>query len=215
MASTVNGLAMLTGRVKLPTRGAWVADVDLDTDQLLPTAARGVTILLLGYALVGTVARQGFYAGRLQARLVAGGNRLATPLPAKGYRAAPASLVVGDILREAGELLSSSSASLAAMLRHWPRSAGPAGRALGAILEALGYSWRVLTDGKLWVGVDAWPASDAVGDVLYAHGHGARSVSPADGSPLLLPGTTFGGERVASVTYDIKAKATRAWAWAA
>lgn len=215
MATNVNGFAILGGQVFMPTRGAWVADVDLDTDFLLPTAAHGVTVVVQGNTLVGTVHRQGLYAGRLQARIVGGANGLGAQLRAKGYRAAPASLVVGDILREAGELLSASSAPQTLMLARWNRPADPAGRALAAILSTLGYSHRVLPDGKVWVGVDAWPASAATGEVLSRHGYGVRTLSPADGSPMLLPGTTLEGERVASVTYDIKPKATRALAWAA
>lgn len=217
MATLVNGLTVFEATVRIPLRGAWVADLEVDGAELLPTEAHAVTLYVQGNPLVGTVVpdRQTVYAGRLHARLVGGANGFGKVLPAKGYRAAPASIVVRDILREAGELLAPSSASLTVMLRHWNRTAAPAGRARDAILEALGYSWRVLPDGTVWVGVDTWPASAAQGETLKAKGTGVRVVSPADGSALILPGEVFDGGKVSSVTYTVRPKAVRAMAWAA
>ncbi len=212
---SVNGLAVISGTISLPVKGAWVADLEVDSDDTLPLGQRAVTIDLGDQDLIGTVAvdRQGVYAGKLTVRIVGGGHGLSKVLAARKYRGVPASIPLADILAETGELLA-SGVTLTLPLLHWARPRGPASSALEHLLATAGASWRIQPDGKLWVGTDTYPTTTATPEVIEErHGGNWRLLSPDAGN--LLPGTTLLGKQLATVVYRIKPDAYRAEAWAA
>ncbi len=214
--ASVNGAAVVKGSVVLPARGAWIAELELDADDTLPTGQHAATLDLGSQSLTGTVAtdRQGVYAGKLTARLVGGGNGLATILTARKYRGVPLSIPLTDILNETGERLSSTSASatLTYPLPHWARARGPASSALECLLTAAGATWRILPDGALWVGVNTYPAATFDGEVIEErHGGSWKLLSPNSGT--LLPATTLFDRQVNAVVYRIASDSFKAEAW--
>lgn len=212
----VNGFAVLTGTASLPAGGAWVADLSVDTAELLPTTPRGVTLDLGGQTLVGTVTRQGVHAARLSARIVGGANGLSTTLPAKKYRNVPLSVPLADIATETGELLATTIATAVRSfpLAHYSRTLGPASHALRWLAAAAGVRARILPDGSLWLGVDDYPEAVFTGDVLKEqHGGAWRQLAPNAGT--VLPATTLLEQRIESVAYKQTSGALRVEVWAA
>lgn len=214
----VNGLSVLSGVVSLPAGGAWWADLVVDDETALPTTARAVTLDLGGQTLVGTVipGRQGAYAGTGRVRLTGGAGGMDAVLPARKYRGVPTRIPVLDVLTEAGELLSATSDALllAAVLTSWTRARAAARASLHELLKASGAAWRVLPDGSIWFGVNAWPVATFEGDILEERFGGSwRRLSPDTGQ--LLPGTTLQGQRLGAVVYRFGQGETRAEAWAA
>lgn len=140
--------------ITFPQVGVWCADVDLDTE----TAPTGrVTLVVDGVPTwSGTVIAGGVSHGLWSGRIVGGAGGLRAELPARAYGAATLADVVRDILAETGEQLAASAASLSASAPLWHRSTGPAARALAFVAATAGYVWRVLADGTVWLGLDAW-----------------------------------------------------------
>ena len=155
---TLNGgAAVLRAHVFLPFAGVWSADLDVDTDDEL---AGAVTIEVDGVVTFrGTVIDGGVTHGLWRGRIVGGAAGLRVALPSKAYLDAARADVVRDALAEAGETLSATSDSLAAAVARFHRAEGAAGRAIDATADALGYGWRVLADGTVWLGAETWPAS--------------------------------------------------------
>ena len=153
---TLNGGAAVTRAVfLLPLAGVWSCDLDVDTDDEL---AGAVTIEVDGaVAFRGTVVDGGVTHGLWRGRVVGGAAGLRRALPALAYLDATRADVVRDALAEAGETLSSTSGSLAAAVARFHRAEGAAARAIDATAAALGYGWRVLADGTVWLGAEAWP----------------------------------------------------------
>lgn len=220
MSYTINGRAILVGAVHLPVTGIWSAWLTIDHGETLPTSSRGVSIDLGGTVLVGTIQSQGVYAGNLTARVVGGAGgltgsgTLSKNVAAKKYRVVPARIPITDVLTEAGEILASSSSApvLDVSLEHWSRPAVPAAFAFASLMRASSANWRVLPDGSVWVGTDAWPTAKINGEVLEEHpGARMRMVSPEVAD--LLPGTTIDGQRIEAVDYRIDAVEFRAELW--
>src|SRR5690606_12571979 len=104
--------------------------------------------------------RSGLSGSRVRAKVVGGAGGLSRVLPAKNYaNGVSVRTIVGDILREAGESLSSESseAILSTALPKWERLRGSASRALVALLDQVGAIWRVQRDGTVLVTVEAFP----------------------------------------------------------
>lgn len=209
---TLNGIPVVEARVCIPRVGVWYADCVLDAGSL-PT--RGGVELLVGdgaLALYGTIRRGGISDGRAQVRVVAGAGGLADPAVPKHYRNVPLRIPATDLLTDAGERLSpaSDAGSLGANLSHWVSFANPASVCLSALCEtAPGLVWRVLPDGRTWLGREAWPASRVGFKVLTNHPERDRVTVTLD-APVLLPGRTLGGRRVAHVQHVITAEKAQA-----
>lgn len=160
MSALLNGEPLWQAVVVLPQLGPWHADLVLVGDE--PPSGR-VVLEVLGQTYQGVVVAAGVFAGRATARVVAGAGRLGTLLPAKTYRNPVAvSELVGDVLAEAGEAFSVlvPTTSLITFLPRWWRVAGTAEAALARIAQHLGWRWRLLPDGGLWLG-SAQPAPPA------------------------------------------------------
>lgn len=153
---TLNGgAAVLRAHVFLPLAGVWSADLDVDTDE---DVAGAVTVEVDGaVAFRGTVVDGGVTHGLWRGRIVGGAAGLRGTLPALAYLDATRADVVRDALAEAGETLSATSDSLATAIARFHRAEGAAARAIDATAAALGYGWRVLADGTVWLGAETWP----------------------------------------------------------
>ncbi len=212
--STLNDLPVLSGLVALPRAGAWHADLVVDAPDA--SQLQGAVTLVVGkLELHGVARRSGAFVQRASIRVVGGAGGLATELEPKGYRSPSVSVILGDIVGDAGEALSPTvdGSLLASVMPAWVRVRGSAGTALSTLADALHVGWRVLLDGTVWLGAEAWPAAD-VGqyDVLDERPEQARAELGTD-SPALLPGTTLEGRRVSYVEHVFDASSIRTRYW--
>lgn len=123
--------------VRIPLRGAWWCDVEIDSATRLAGAA---TLRIGGLELAGQVVRGGVYRGRARHR-ISGGVPWSQILPAKSYRndlGVRRSTVLRDVARESGARI--DTIPEAVLGTAWVRPAGPASAALA---RAWGDEWYV------------------------------------------------------------------------
>jgi hypothetical protein len=199
-----NGVQLLKAEITLPTSGPWVAKIEGNGSAALSGA---VTIDFSDGAmkLLGTVPEGAseVYADRVCSRVVGGAAGLQTTVGGKSYREATATLIVGDLLRESGETLSSTSdaTALGTEFPYWVRLRNPAQRELALLVKRLGVGWRILADGTLWIGSDAWTASDLkTYTLLDSVRQEGRAKIQAD-LPNVFPGETFLEQHVGMVEH--------------
>lgn len=214
MIGSVNGSALVMADMHMPARGAWVADVVVDTDVPLLPAPRGALLTLDGVTTwVGTVVDQASFSGLMRARIVGGAGGLQTALLAKYYRSVPLRIPVIDTLAAVGESLAPQSAKLDRFVERWARVAGTATEALAAALRVAGGTWRVMPDGGIWFGEDAWLPTPVDVDVVDRSAE-RRWMTLAAEVASVLPGTTVDGVRVSEVSYHLRPSRFRAEVWA-
>lgn len=208
-----NDIPVFEAVISMPRVGAWTADLVIDSQDADAFAGPVAIAVENGNKVTfrGTVYRGGVSNGAVFARVVGGANGLSKRLKAKSYTGGfPASIAIGDILREAGERLSPASAPvvLTRTLQNWTRIEGGAGAALDAIVTAAKGTWRVLRDGTVWVGVDAWPPLEVAYDAIREEPDADRweVFTPL---PVIEPGVTFGGRRVSNVAHRIDSTRVR------
>lgn len=215
-AITINGLAALTAEITVPRIGVWHADVSLVRPGEVDALSGPVVLEMASTTWRGTVRRSGENKGVVTVRIVGGADGLSTEIAAKAYQGVPVRMVVEELLGEVGEVLASASdaAILGGVLQQWSRSSGGAGRALAAVLEAVGAkTWRMLPDGTLWIGNDAWTPS-ALEDYQYienAAGAGAIEIIAWD--PVVFPGEVFRDRKVSAVTHRWSSRQLRTRIW--
>jgi hypothetical protein len=209
---TLAGSRVLRATVTQPLTGAWHVEAAVDA-QTVPTGA--VSLVTEGLSLTGRAYRSRVYQDTLHVWLVGGAGGLRTQLGARGYRAPTVRVLLSDLMRETGETLSTTVAAslLARSLPSWSRVSGSASRALSTLAEALGVSWRVLDDGSIWLGVETWPTSSLLTYQLINDDVLRDRLIVASESPLLRPGTTFAGRRVANVVHTFEPSRVRSEAW--
>lgn len=204
---------VLVGSISLPLAGAWMAHVELDasgsTTELLDDTAP-ITLTLGGVSYLGTVRRQGVYAGRLNAEIVGGYGGLSTPIAPRAYQGVPVSIPLSDALFEGGETLSITvdAAVKNTLLPRWSRTAGTVGTAIDRIASELALGWRVLSDGSLWIGAETW-SEVTIDHDLTDQNLASDTVVIASEAPSVVPGSTFRGRRVSTVVHDISPEMMR------
>lgn len=200
ISPTANGLPLIEAEILEPVNGRWVARVQVDTD----TAITGsVTLSFEDGAVdfVGAVHRGGVESGRWMGLLVGGTDGLSETVPAKAYYWAPLSLALDDVLSATGETLSSDATSLLDATRsHWQRVQGTGCEAIQAIATEMGYHWRVLRDGTIWIGSDAYAELEADAVQIATWPDQALQLIAPDGAPLVRPGVTYDGWQITDVT---------------
>ncbi len=153
-AVTLGGRAVTLATITLPASGVWCADVDVDTADEI--TGRAELVVDGGPTWSGTVVSGGVSHGLWRGRIVGGAGGLRTTLPALAYRNATLADVLRDVLSEAAEVLSPTSADLSYAVALWQRTRGLGASAVAEIALAAGYVWRVLADGTVWMGVETW-----------------------------------------------------------
>ena len=138
-----------------------------------------------------------------------------SPTP-KFYSGGSVGTVLADLARDVGETL--ADGGITGDLNGWTTIRAPAGRQLTELLRPIaGAVWRILPDGSLWTGVEAWPASDVGSDdwqpLGYDHWNGVLELGML--APTLLPGTTLGSDqvRIDRVEHRIERDSVRTFAW--
>lgn len=207
-----NGRPVIEGRITLPLSGAWVATLTVDSETAIASpvaiAADG------GLSLAGSVFRGSAWQGKALVKVVGGRGGLSTSLDPKSYVNAPATVPLDDVLTESGEALSTTAdkAAFAINLPRWVRTKGTAAEALDRLTAAVSRSWRVLPDGTLWIGVEAWPASALVDYVLEDHPAEGRATLSVD-RPIAIPGTALDGRRIVYVEHAFNGGSVRTEVW--
>jgi hypothetical protein len=221
MALELGGSRVIAGRITLPLRGAWTADLRVDATSV-PTG----TVKLEaagGLSLSGTpVARlSGVDQDVLSIRVVAGAGGL--PKEVGGaFRSAQLRDPLEAITSATGETLASIDGDILALeLARWSlgRASGArciedlvayAGKILGAEIN-----WRFLSDGKLWLGRETWPAAVLPDDAaVIERSPSTRRVLIGAAVPALLPGVELeDAGRVRCVEHVISNEAVRSIAW--
>lgn len=219
---TINGsAAILRATVHLPLSGVWSADLEVDTDEDLTGRC---ALEADGAAwLSGTVTEGGVSHGLWRGRIVGGAGGLRGTLPTRAYRDATLADVLGDALRESGEALSGTSSALTNACRLWHRTEGAAARTVAAVASSAGYSWRVLADGTVWLGVEGWPAGPDIDVTLVERDPSQRRWTLGGDVLSLAPGTLLQVRdeasdtflRVGPVRLDLAPDAFTATAWQA
>jgi len=150
--------------------------------------------------------------------VVGGAGGLSTQLEPTQFVSPFMSDVISSALLGTGEVLSSdtSTALLQTQIASWRRPARTLGRELDAICEALGAdtTWRVLSDGTLWVGNEPEtpiPADVQDYDVMsWDASQGMTVIASED--PTVLPGQSWSevvAGIVGTVIHNVTADATR------
>lgn len=215
-AFLANNISVLTATLYLPIRGVWHCDLMLDTDEGLTGS---VTLTDGTVSYVGTVFRSGASRGSTSARIFGGSGGFgpeAADLPAKSYGAVPFRTVIGEILTDAGEALSSDSTDsrLANYVPHWSRLEGPVAQQLGLVVDHLGLTYRVNPDGTVFIGVDTYPTVSVVHEVIDANFiRGTLNIAPE--SFDLLPVVTLDNRKIDRVTHQLGEGARRTEAFLA
>lgn len=196
-ALTLGGAPVTRCVIHLPLRGVWCADVDVDAAEA--PAGRVTLSADGGPAWSGTVVGGAVSHGLWSGRVVGGAGGLRAELDPRAHRNARLADVLVDVLADAGEALAAGSGDLGAAVDLWHRARGSGAGAVGHVADAAGYGWRVLADGSVWLGAEAWPAL-ALDDVSLLELDPVRGVYTLGGETLAIaPG--------ASVTLDVEGEA--------
>lgn len=155
LAASIAGLRVTKLVIRVPQRGPWVADADIDVAAEL---AGKVAVTVGDLVMHGTVLPQysGTFTGKACARVVAGAASWGKLIPARRYHndaRIRTSIVVGDIVREAGETITPLEQGIPVLEGvpdrlgiDYVREAAPASRALR---QAIGNAtWFVDYDGN-------------------------------------------------------------------
>lgn len=185
------------GDLYFPYRGNWSSHLTLADTPDVPPSGR-VTLDYHGLELHGYILRAGTSEGQTGVLVVGGAGGLWKVPDAKYYdHQIPVRLPLSEILDAAGESLSTNSSAdiLGATLPSWPRRQDEAGHLLDTLADAAGALWRMLPDGTVFFGRDAFAKSQAL-DTDWT----LISTDPEwliqEYAPLknaeLLPGVSFG-----------------------
>jgi hypothetical protein len=209
--TTLAGHPLLSLSLQIPRAGVWVADAVADCDVDITGA---VDMVLAGRTWRGTVQRGGVELGRWRGRVVGGAGRLGAPVGATAFADCDLGAVVTETLRDVGEALSAASGDLSSAVSRWARAEGPASTTVAVVASSLGYLWRVLADGAVWIGADAWSAVDlGAVDVIERDPRHGRWVLAGDGAVRAEPGVsvTIDGAavRVGDVVHSLEGAALR------
>jgi hypothetical protein len=231
--ATVGDLAVLgDSYLRLTSRGAWAATCVAATKKP-PVVGEPALLTITGEAaagqtppsqsFVGVVRRFHVHPGRdeLVVSLIGGAGGLATILgPADqiaGTTSLPAGLALRSITDAAGERLAAGveQAFDTFNMPRWTRLGGTTAHdALDqltgdiATVTGLEVGWRILPDGTLWAGVEAWAPGGAA-DFIDDDGDDGTLIYAPNGAPL-LPGFTIDTFHVVEVLYLLNPPQLRA-----
>lgn len=197
--------AIVVPRLGVPTFQAAVLERDAPR-------AGGIEVALGSQTWKARIKRSGAYSGRFVLHAVGGAGGLATLLSPKAYQGVPVRIPLTDIVQGAGEVLSplSTAGVVDAFLGNWTRVEQGAGFALAALLARAGRpSWRILSDGSLWVGTETWPAAAMQRWTVVGEGPHRGVVELVSTDPLVLPGETFDERKVSVVEHRVTSRGLR------
>ena len=209
--AALNGSPITEATITLPRVGVWRADVTT-TAAVVPPPGPAV-LNLGGQSMVGAFQRVGLgLDGNLTARVVGGAGGLAVTVQPKSYRGVPLRIPLTDVLLTGKERLSPTAdpAVTGWTLTAWSTPRTSASGALTALLQAVsGATWRVLLDGTIWVGFEAWAPAIVPDAVVTDSEPDQGRLTIASINPAVLPGQTYAGQRVGRVEHRLADKMLR------
>jgi hypothetical protein len=213
---------VIGGRIHVPFRGAWWADLKLDT--LSPPSGQVTIAAVGGLSLTGFVIKSGLFVDTCYAKLVGGAGGLTKVIAGAAYQNAQLRDPLGVVLSAAGEVQSSAITSqiTGVTLQAWTTFSAHAAQLLdqlaAAAAGALGQNvnWHTMTDGSVWMGVETFPSQSLpqTADIVEQHPAGGRLVIATE-TPALLPWVTLTdvGATILGVDHWIDHSRIRTWAW--
>jgi len=187
----IEGYAVDTATVQIPSYGAWWIDV-ATPDPLVLSVGQRVTCRVADVEMLGTVQSGGAVDGRAAYRVVAGAGGWHRELAAKAYSKIPG-VRVSEILRDAAFEVGESTGPLPATLLgpHYAREAGPAHRALNGLVPR---AWYLDSAGVTQFG--ARPVTEYTGAGAVVRRDRALGVVGLDTDDLqqLVPGVRVDGQ---------------------
>lgn len=209
-------------RLRLTLYGAWVAECVHSDPSVVPSVGDPASITLASSQMfVGTVARVAALQDQSYDTLVVGGGGgLSTSLPVLQLVGPTVGLVLDQAFRDGSSLESLSStvdaSLLSTQLQSWRRPVRTLGRELDAVCSSLstGTSWRVLSDGTVWIGTvpPSTPVQAVVQDydvMSWDASQGLVVIAAED--PTVLPGQSWPDVpgTIGTVIHDVTAERTR------
>lgn len=191
---TVGGtFSSVTGRLVVPSTGAWFVEVDFDLDGRSEPSGRTM-VEIGGRTLRGTydAKASGRIGEKYRARIVAGGNGWSRELPALGFHndaGVLAANVISTTAASVGETIGTTLSTRLAV--DYDRAAGPASRVLA------GVPWFVDFDGVTQVTTRATVANPAEADVLSWDP--LTKVARIASADVIVPGTKLEDSRFGTV----------------
>ena len=199
-APTLNGIRALSVKLLIPWRGAWIADVQLDPDDVMTAPSSGpATLLVAGSTLTGTIDPRGAgsFGGMASVRVVAGAGGWDKPVPPQHYHldnGVSTTSVYTGAASLVGETIVESAPSLLGV--DVMRSAGPASRVFQDS------DWYVDFGGLTQVGSRPAAVADASMQLMTWDAVQQRAELVSD--VLVLPGTALSDVRLNGVTPTIR-----------
>jgi len=215
LSSSLGRHAILSLDLEMPLRGVWTASVETGD----PAPSGAVVVEIAGEdgtadTFAGVVRPgSGEDGGRSRLWIVGGAGGLSGELVARDYtapRGVAAELVVGRMLADLGEQLDSTAELSGLVVDRWHRGGLTGRQALSLFAERLGMGWRMLASGAVWMGVESWPAADALAGFVERVDHDARVIHCRPDSARMRPGVTVLGERIHRVRYLLDGRGLRA-----
>lgn len=212
--AALNDNALRRLHLRLPLRGAWVADCLHVSPGDVPAAGAAAVITLGSQTFVGTVVR----VSQLEdlgwdCQIVGGAGRLSTLLPVRQYVGPAAQLVLAEALSDAGE--SPTTSVVTATLPSWRRPQRTLGQELDAICDALSLAlgneqhWRIEADGVVQVGAETWVSSTLTDYDPMEDDASEGRITIGSEDPIVLPGETLRGMQIALVVHRVEPDSTR------
>ncbi len=203
MLTTLQGLPVLELRLTRPLLGLWVVTAEVDHQDADELYVDTLELKDERSTYRGTAVRSGVISGIARLDMVGGTGGLLKPIPPRHFREVTVKTLVESLLELAGEELDASSTAkvLARTLPFWSWGGDPlnerASRHLTSITDKLGVNWRVLPNGKVWVGIDAWnPAGDDLAALELDRDDADGNVLLATETLELGPGVSLAGRHV-------------------
>lgn len=222
--STINNVPLTTADLVLPHLGAFRADVVALADAPL-TGAQTLVVLGQIYQCTVYIDRErdqpasALYAGVASARVVGGAGGLNKTMVAIAYdNGATVAQVLGgtgattgNLLDVAGELLSEKIDAdlLAQFLPQWAWVPGQIDALLGQLATYLGVLWRVLPEGKIWLGQDSGETAPQLDMILVDVQAQAGLMTLTAEACTWQPGMTFETLPIRQIQHIIGGSAAR------
>jgi hypothetical protein len=231
LEASTGPIAVLSGHVRMPLRGLWLAFLELDVDAGEHVTIGPIELVIAGddgqsvTRLRGTVLEDDVVADEGRARcIVRGGAGLlhAARLSQRDYLKSPfdvsVGLIVRDAVEDASELLADDAVELLSTIRvpRWHRAGGcSAVEVLDRLAELFAFTWRLDDDGAVRVRLlEEYPELDAsVAEQVVRTGLDdaySKTIEVAPPAAVIRPGQTVLGRRIDEVVYRIDSSSLRA-----
>ncbi len=195
---TINDVNVISGKITMPLIGVWYADLVIDQpDGSGFDADTEVTISTGDLELKGVVAadRTGDFLAVVHVRVVGGKGGMAKPASLRSYVQPSAFVrdVVNGLMKDGGETVSNTADQgfLSMNLTAWSVMQGLVSQSLELLLFIVAPTkhWRILTDGKLWIGDETWDEVSPTVDVIATNPM-ERTTDLGVDAPSIIPGVT-------------------------